>query len=142
MWATSQLSFNCRTPKASNMNCLWYSRTGGSTASAASNTNHRISIQLIAGRLASVIGVAVIAWGAALPLGRKRLRRERLHFSRRWFYELSESASASPANLSHRDGHVSVNGLSSGCPAAAAATDAMALAVAAEEERSAARAID
>src|SRR5579864_343151 len=141
MWATSQLSFNCRTPKASKINCLWYSRTGGRTASAASNTSHRISIQLIAVLLASVIGVAVIAWDAALPLGRKRLRRERLHFSRRWFYELSESASASPANLSHRNHRVSVNGLSSGSPVAAAAQDATALA--AEEELSAAaRAID
>ena len=37
------------------MSCLWDSRTGGSRASPASNTSHSTSIQLIAGRLASVI---------------------------------------------------------------------------------------
>src|SRR5450631_76362 len=37
------------------MSCLWYSSTGGSRASAASSTSHKTSIQLIVGRLASVI---------------------------------------------------------------------------------------
>src|SRR6266576_622676 len=37
------------------MNCLWYSFTGGSSASPARNRSHRRSIQLKVGRFASLI---------------------------------------------------------------------------------------
>src|SRR4029077_2738665 len=37
------------------MNCLWYSFTGGSSASPARNRSHRRSIQLNVGRFASLI---------------------------------------------------------------------------------------